>query len=169
MPMLCARLSLRSAPRHRNNDSRSWMAAQRRPVANQPLVAERIDEAALPVSSPRHLMVPDAVETALRARLHRPSNERIWIIAEHLHSRGGRAQLQRSFPTVLLRFAEEYRRAIDFHSHDRSEVPELCRTEGLLVPRERCRCIRDCEHYRDQRLAFRRHEHPPRTPPNAGD
>ena len=35
----------------------------------QPLMAERIDETALPVTSPRHLMVPDAVQAPLRARL----------------------------------------------------------------------------------------------------
>ena len=69
-------------------------------------MAERIDEAALPVSSPRHWMVPDGIETTVRACLHRARNERVGIVGEDLYPCRGRTQLHRSFPTVVLRFAE---------------------------------------------------------------
>jgi hypothetical protein len=135
------------------------MAAQRRAVANHPNMAEWIDETALPVSSPRHLMIPDWVEITVRAGLHRPSDERVRVVAKDLNSCRGHTELHRSFPTVLLRLSEEYLGAINLHAHDASQVPELCRTQRLFVPRERCGSIRNCEHYGDQRLAARHHDH----------
>jgi len=133
------------------------MAAQRRPVAHQPFVPERVDEAALPVRSPRHLMVPDTGETALGARLQSASDQRIRVVAEHLHSGRRCTELRRSLPAVLLRLTEEYWRTVDLHSHDRPEVPELRRTKRSLVPRERCRSIGNCEHHGYHRPASRRH------------
>ncbi len=135
------------------------MAAQRRPVADQPFVSERVDEAALPVSSPRHLMVPGAGETALRARLQSASDQRIRIVAEHLHPGRRCTELRWSLPAVLRRLTEEHWRTVDLHSHDRPEVPELRRTKRSLVPREGCRSIGNCEHHRYHRPASRRHDH----------
>jgi hypothetical protein len=64
------------------------MRAERRPVANEPLVAVRVDAAALPVWAPRRFVVSDDMDTAIRAGGHGAGDERVWVVDEHLGARG---------------------------------------------------------------------------------
>jgi hypothetical protein len=54
---------------------------QGRLVPDEPQVAERVDEAALPVKAPRHLMVTDLVDAAVRAGCHGPFDESIGVVS----------------------------------------------------------------------------------------
>jgi len=49
----------------------STKPAQRRPVADEPDVPERVDEMALAMDTPRRCVVPEVVETARGARRQR--------------------------------------------------------------------------------------------------
>jgi hypothetical protein len=81
-------------------------------------MSEGIDKAALPMSSPWHLMIPNPVKAAVRTRRQGTSNERVWIVAEHLNSGRWSTEFLGSLPAVPLRFAEEDWRTINLDAHD---------------------------------------------------
>jgi len=61
-----------------------WERAQRRLVAHQPDVPERIDEPTLPMSSPGRLVIRDVVKTAGCACCQGACDHRVRVVAEHL-------------------------------------------------------------------------------------
>jgi hypothetical protein len=85
--------------------------AQRGLVANKPDVPERVDESSLPMNAPGRLVVPNPVAIAARPLLHRPGNEGVRILAEHLHPRRCDAEHGWALPAVRLRLSDEERRA----------------------------------------------------------
>src|SRR5437870_8470622 len=99
---------------------------------------EWIVEAALPVRSPRRLMVAYAIETAVCPCRDRALDERVGIVDEHLDSHGRGAYLDRALPAVARRLREEERGTFDRQAHDRAEVPQLRRAHRTLVPVDRC-------------------------------
>src|SRR6516225_12037587 len=94
------------------------VCAQRGPVADQPQVAERVDEAALPVNAPGRLVVTDLVDTAVGASGHGAVDEAVRVLDEHLDPDRPRAKGGRCVPTVALGFAEEERGTGDGQPHD---------------------------------------------------
>jgi len=71
---------------------------QRGPVADQPQVAERVDEAALPVNSPRCFVITDLVDAAVGSSRHGAFDEAIRVIYEHLDPDRSRAKDSRGCP-----------------------------------------------------------------------
>ena len=80
---------------------------QRGPVADQPQVAERVDEAALPVNSPRCFVITDLVDAAVGSSRHGAFDEAIRVNYEHLDPDRSRAKDSRGVPTVLSRARRE--------------------------------------------------------------
>src|SRR5580704_16699719 len=60
------------------------MVLQRGPVTDQPQVAERVDEAALPVNAPGCFMVADLVDAAVGSGRHGALDESVRIVGEYL-------------------------------------------------------------------------------------
>ena len=58
------------------------------PVTNEPEMAERIDEASLPVNSPRRLVVAYLVDRTVRPSRHRAVNKAVGVVCEHLDPHG---------------------------------------------------------------------------------
>src|SRR5512139_2592411 len=114
-------------------------------------MAERIDEAALPMSPPWCLMVPNGVAAPLCARPYRLRDEGIGIVAEHLNPCRRGAQPFRAFPAIPLRLADKESRTRDLKSGDRPTTPQHPRTECTLVPSDGGGSIRDCQHQGDNR------------------
>ncbi len=85
------------------------VGAQRGPVADQPQVAERVDEAALPVDPPWRLVVTDLVDAAVGSGRHGAIDEAVRVIDEHLDPDRPRANSGRGVPAVVLGLAEEER------------------------------------------------------------
>ena len=125
------------------------MGAERRPVTHQPQVPERVDEAALPVRAPRHLVGADGVDAAVRTRVHRARDERVRVVDEHLDADGPAAQRLRRVPAVAFRLTEEERCPADREPHHGTEVPQDRRAERLPVPAGGGRRVGDGEHHRD--------------------
>ena len=69
------------------------MPRQRRSVADQPLVSERVDESTLPVCSPGRLMVADRVDSSVGARRHRTRDYGIRIFDEDFDANGGQTNV----------------------------------------------------------------------------
>jgi len=84
---------------------------QRRPVADEPGVPERIDKSSLSVDAPRRVMVPDAAAIAYGPLLQRPGDESVRILAAHLHPHRRGAEHRRALPAVRGRLADEEWRA----------------------------------------------------------
>src|SRR5207253_7280453 len=83
------------------------VCAQRGPVTDQPQVAERVDEAALPVNAPWRLVVADLVDTAVRSSCHGAFDKAVGVVHENLDSDRRCANSGRGVPAVVRRFAQE--------------------------------------------------------------
>src|SRR5436305_15240585 len=100
-------------------------------------MSEWVDEPALAMDPPRHLVVPDLVAAAVRARRHCSGHEGVWIVEEDLDPNRPRPERGRRLPAVVLGLAQEERGAVYLEAHDRAQAPELRRPEGPLVPSSR--------------------------------
>src|SRR6185437_557206 len=121
---------------------------QGRLVPDEPQVAERVDEASLPVNAPWRLMVADLVDAAVRAGCHGAFDESVRVVGEDLDSHGPGAGRGRGVPAVVLGLTHEDRGAGDAQPGDAAEVPQFRRAEGTLVPVNGDRCVLDREHER---------------------
>src|SRR4249919_3830926 len=86
-------------------DGCSGETVQRTSVTHEPHVPERVEEMSLAVNAPGRLMIAQIIETPLCSSGQCTRDECIRIIAEHLDSRGSRAENSRSFPAVRGRLA----------------------------------------------------------------
>ena len=100
------------------------MRVQRCRVADQPAVAERVGEAALPVHAPRHLMIPHRITRAVRTGGNRPADEGVRVVDKHLDPRryhaagkGGRE------PAGGL--VQKERRTVDVQAANTAKAPQL--------------------------------------------
>ena len=101
---------------------------ERRAVTDQPAMPERVEEAALPVLAPRHLVVAYGI-VVVRPCGDRAGDEAVRVVHESLHPHGRRACLGGRRPAVLLRLTEEELCAPDLQPDDRAEVPQLAGAE----------------------------------------
>src|SRR5512147_2069106 len=101
-----------------------WESIQRGSVADKPDVPERIDEPALTVSSPGHLMIPEVIQTTGCPGFQGALYEGIGIVAKHLYPECGRADLLWAAPAILPRLTQEERRPLDFQTDNRSQAPQ---------------------------------------------
>src|SRR5215471_21478094 len=95
-----------------------------RAIADEPEVAERIEEAPLPVSAPRRLMIPDRIERSVRAGRDGAGDEAVRVVAKHFHARRRRTGARGRVPAVLRGLADEERRAANLEAGHRSHAPE---------------------------------------------
>jgi hypothetical protein len=72
-------------------------------------VAERVNEASLPMNAPRRLMVADLVRAAVRPSCHGTLDESVRVVGEDLDSHGPDADRGQSGPAVVLGLAHENR------------------------------------------------------------
>jgi len=56
-------------------------------------VTERIEEATLPVRTPRCLVIAHGVATSIRAGGHGASNEVVWVVHKNLNANGRGADI----------------------------------------------------------------------------
>lgn len=82
-------------------------SGQRRCVSDEPDVAERIGEPALPMDAPRSLMVRHLVGRPVSSGRDRPGYERVRVGAEHLDADGRRADLGRAGEPVRCRLVQK--------------------------------------------------------------
>ena len=97
------------SPRRHAAASPEVMRPQGGPVADQPQVAERVDEAALPVNAPGCLVITDLVDATVGTGLDGPVDEAVGIVDEYLNPDGSRAKGSRGVPAVVLGLAEKER------------------------------------------------------------
>src|SRR5262249_23422409 len=107
---------------------------QGRLVPNEPQVAERVDEPALPVSAPCRLRIADLVDAAVGASCQGTLDESVRVVGEHLDPDGPGACYGGGIPAVVLGFAHENRGAGDAQPGDAADVPQFRRAKGALVP-----------------------------------
>jgi hypothetical protein len=88
-------------------------------------VAERVDEAALPVNSPRCFVITDPVDAAVGSSRHGAFDEAIRVIYEHLDPDRSRAKDSRGVPAVVLRLAEKERATGNGQPHHAAKVPQF--------------------------------------------
>lgn len=132
---------------------------QGRFVPDEPQVAERVDEASLPVNAPWRLMVADLVDAAVRAGCHSTFDESVGVVCKDLDSHGPGAGYGRGVPAVVLGLAHENRGTGDAQPGDAAKVPQFRRAKGTLVPVNSGRCVLDRKHERDMHV--RCHPRPP--------
>jgi hypothetical protein len=70
-------------------------------------MAERVDEAALPVDAPRHLMITDLVDAAIGSGCYGALDEAVRVIDEHFDADRARAKCGGGVPAVVLGFTEK--------------------------------------------------------------
>ena len=97
----------------------SAVSPQGRLVADEPEVAERIEEAALAVCPPRRLVVPHGIAAAVRAGRHGPPDEGVGVVDEDLDPHGRRADRGGAVPPVVRRLGQEEGRPADLQTDDR--------------------------------------------------
>jgi len=95
----------------------SRVTVQRRLVAHQPEMAERVEEPALPMRSPRHRMISHRI-VVVRTRRCSTVGECVWIVHEHLHPHRRGTKHTRAFPAVAFRLGEKERSPLDLQSDD---------------------------------------------------
>src|SRR6266702_6738698 len=79
-----------------------------------------VQTCALPIlTPPRHLMIPDGVDTAISPCCYRAGDEGVGIVAEHLDSRRSHSKFRRALPAVIRAIADEEGRARDLQPSDR--------------------------------------------------
>lgn len=83
------------------------MPHQRRAIPHEPQVTERICEAALTMPPPRRQMVANGIVFHCCARSNSPCDERLRIVAEHLDTGGGHAEMLRYIPAIVLGLADK--------------------------------------------------------------
>src|SRR5262245_1474727 len=105
----------------------------RGPAADQPQVADRVDEAALPVNAPGRLVITDLVDAAVGASGHGAVNEAVRVIDECLDPDRPRANGGRRVPAVVLGFAEEERDTGNGQPHDAAKVPQFGCPAGCIA------------------------------------
>lgn len=71
-------------------------------MADEPEVPEWIDEPTLAVHSPQHLVVANLVDGAVCSGRHRPFNESVRVVDEHLDPYRSAAERGRCIPPVVL-------------------------------------------------------------------
>lgn len=123
-----------------------FMLAQRRPVTNEPQVAEWVDEPALAMSAPGHLMVVDRVDAAICSCRHCALDEGVRVLDEDLDPHRPRAEGTRRVPAIAFWFAQEERCAQHGKPHDITEIPQLDGPHRLGVPPGGCRSVRYGHH-----------------------
>ena len=104
---------------------------QRRPVANQPDVPEWISEPALPVGSPRPLMILEVVQATLRAGVQSACDQAVRIVTEDFHPRRSNAKPRGALPTIVGRLAQEEWRTPDLQAGNCAEVKSSKRSARL--------------------------------------
>ena len=67
------------------------MSLKRRPIANHPFMAKWIYKTALPMRSPRHLVIADLIQATIGSGFDGASDESVRIIAENLNTCGSGA------------------------------------------------------------------------------
>src|SRR5262245_66502672 len=118
------------------------MAAQGRAIPDEPTVAERIGETALPVRAPRHGVIAHRVVLRRRACGDGPRDERIGVIAEDLDAGGRHAEVLRVVPAIAFRLANKEGCASDGQTNNGAEIPQFLGAESLTVPLRGARRIR---------------------------
>src|SRR3954467_5093035 len=103
-------------------------------------MAVRVEEAALPMRSPRHCVVSHRI-MVVRPCCCGTAHERVWIVHEHLDPHCRDAKRSRALPAVAFWLGEKEWGALDLQADDRAEVPELGRAESALVPSRRLRSV----------------------------
>src|SRR5205085_451049 len=106
---------------------------QRRAVADQPQVSERVDEPALAVHAPGRLVIADLVQAAVGACPYGRGHEGVRVVDEHLDADGAGPERGGGVPAVALRLAEEQRGSLHRHPDDAAQVPQLLRADGVGV------------------------------------
>lgn len=124
---------------------------QGRSVADQPQVAEGVDEATLPVNAPGRLVVTYLVDAAIGSSCHGAFYKAVRVIDKHLDPDCSRAKGGRGVPAVVLGFAQKERSAGHGQPNDAAKVPQFGCTECPGVPPRGCRSIGHSEHHGDYR------------------
>ena len=122
------------------------MASERRTVANEPDVPERIHEPALAVRSPGRGVHPYPVAASRCTGRECARDECVRIVTEEFNSYRRHAKLFRALPAVVRWLAEKECRALNVQADDGTKIPELFRTQCPFVPLDRADRIRDGEH-----------------------
>ena len=119
---------------------------QWRHIPDEPQMAERIDEASLPVNAPWCLVVADRVDAAVSSSGHGTFDEPVRVVCEELDSDGPGAGNGRGVPAVVRGLAHEHWGASDAQPHDAAKVPQFSRAKSTLVPVDGGRRVLDREH-----------------------
>jgi hypothetical protein len=120
-------------------------------VTDQPDVTKGISEPTLSMDSPRPLVIFKIVQAAFGASGQGACDYVIGIVTEEFDPRSSDAKLQRAFPPVPRRLAQEKRGTADFDSRDGTETPKHFGIECALVPLDRAWCIFNRQHHGDHR------------------
>jgi hypothetical protein len=83
------------------------MTTQRRSVADEPAMSERVDESSLSVDSPRRVMILGVLDAPCCTSVHCAANDGIGVVAEYLHADRRRTELCWSVPSIALRLTRK--------------------------------------------------------------
>ena len=101
------------------------MGSDRRSVADEPDVPERIHEPALAVRAPGHGVHPYPVTAGRCSGCECARDECVRIVAEEFNAHRRHAKLFGALPAVVRWLADKECRALNVQADDRTKIPEL--------------------------------------------